>query len=321
MPASLEFLESGARKTGYQAATLEKVVRLGEIASEISRHPTLSDQLALKGGTAINLCPGPPERLSVDLDFNFIGCADRSGMIEARPHVERSLRELLRRLGYRVQMSPDAAASRKIFANYRSALGPEDRVEVDINYLWRVPLAGLQRVTLWQPDPLERPTVLMVSNEELWTGKVLAFLDRTAPRDAWDMSRLGMSPILRQSARGLRRWCIAMSIILDRPLAHYARDRLAARLTVDAIKSQLHPMLGLASRPEPAELADGAWRVAAPLLSTERSEAEFLNLAMSGTLAPQLIFAEDTESAARFTSHPQVAWKMQNLLRHLRKQP
>ena len=320
MPASLDFLESGARKTGYQAATLEKVVRLGEIAGEISRHPTLSGQLVLKGGTAINLCPGPPERLSVDLDFNFIGCANRSGMIEARPHVERSLGELLRKLGYRVQMSPDAAASRKIFANYRSALGPEDRVEVDINYLWRVPLAGLQRVTLWQPDHLEQPTVRMVSNEELWTGKMLAFLDRTAPRDAWDIWRLGKSPCLTESLASLRRWCIAMSIILDRPLVHYDRSRLAARLTADAIQSQLHPMLDLASRPAPEVLADGAWQVTMTLLSLAPSESEFLQLALSGTLAPHLIFAEDSAAAARFTNHPQVTWKMQNLRRHLRMQ-
>jgi predicted nucleotidyltransferase component of viral defense system len=52
---------------------MEKVVRLGGLAGDIARHPFLGHVLALKGGTALNLCYGPPKRLSVDLDYNYIG--------------------------------------------------------------------------------------------------------------------------------------------------------------------------------------------------------------------------------------------------------
>jgi hypothetical protein len=62
MPASLEYLERCSAQTGYQVVALEKVTRLGEIAGEIGRHPSLRDALALKGGTAINLCPGGRSR-------------------------------------------------------------------------------------------------------------------------------------------------------------------------------------------------------------------------------------------------------------------
>jgi hypothetical protein len=44
---------------------LEKVVRLGEIAGDIARHPLLGEALTLKGGSALNLCYGPPRRLAV----------------------------------------------------------------------------------------------------------------------------------------------------------------------------------------------------------------------------------------------------------------
>lgn len=91
MPASLEYLERCAAETGYQVAALEKVTRLGEIAGEIGRHPALRSSLALKGGTAINLCSGPPTRMSVDLDFNFVGCTDREGMVQERPAIESAL--------------------------------------------------------------------------------------------------------------------------------------------------------------------------------------------------------------------------------------
>jgi hypothetical protein len=56
MSVSLEYLQRCSAETGYAVGPLEKVVRLGEMAGEIGRHPLLGRVLALKGGTALNLC-------------------------------------------------------------------------------------------------------------------------------------------------------------------------------------------------------------------------------------------------------------------------
>jgi hypothetical protein len=317
MPASLEYLERCSAQTGYQVVALEKVTRLGEIAGEIGRHPSLRDALALKGGTAINLCPGPPTRMSVDLDFNFVACADRHAMVQARPAMEKALTDLVRRLGYQVQQSSEAAASRKFYATYRSVLGPNDRIELDINYLWRTPLAGVRRAELWQPGELERPLVTVVSDEELWVGKFLAFLDRTAPRDAWDIARLpSIVPGLAQSP-SFRQWLVAMSCILDHPIATYDFDRLKSRLTAEVIESQLHPMLTRGDRPDPGELLATAWHVAQPFVTLRPAEAEFASRMQRAELNVSLIFGDDDKAARRFETHPQVMWKIQNLRRHI----
>ena len=71
MSVSLEYLQRCSVQTGYQMPPLEKIVRLGDIAGDVARHPLLGRVLTLKGGTALNLCLGPPKRLSVDLDFNY----------------------------------------------------------------------------------------------------------------------------------------------------------------------------------------------------------------------------------------------------------
>jgi predicted nucleotidyltransferase component of viral defense system len=81
MNPSLEYLERCAAETGFQIIPLEKVVRLGEVAADVSRHPLLGEALALKGGTALNLCFGAPQRLSVDLDFNYIAHLERERML------------------------------------------------------------------------------------------------------------------------------------------------------------------------------------------------------------------------------------------------
>ena len=80
MNLSVNYLEGLATETGFRSDTLEKLIRLGGLAADIGRHPMLSRVLALKGGTALNLMFGPPARLSVDLDFNYIGHEDREAM-------------------------------------------------------------------------------------------------------------------------------------------------------------------------------------------------------------------------------------------------
>ncbi|MFQ5902691.1 MAG: nucleotidyl transferase AbiEii/AbiGii toxin family protein [Candidatus Binatia bacterium] len=95
MNLSSERLSILAGETAYRAETLEKVIRLGEFLADINRHPLLSRALALKGGTALNLFPGPPRRLSVDLDFNYIGYLDRERMLSERPDVERAVGTIL----------------------------------------------------------------------------------------------------------------------------------------------------------------------------------------------------------------------------------
>lgn len=85
------------------------------MAGDITRHPFLGKVLVLKGGTVLNLCFGPPKRLSVDLDYNYIGHLEREKMGEERSRVEEAVYELSRRRGYQPQRSADSFAGRKIF--------------------------------------------------------------------------------------------------------------------------------------------------------------------------------------------------------------
>ena len=184
MSVSLEYLQRCSAQTGYAVGPLEKVIRLGEMAGEITRHPLLGRVMALKGGTALNICYGPPRRLSVDLDFNYIGHLNREKMLEERPKLEDALIQVAGKKGYQFQQSADAFAGRKFFLIYRSATDQNDRIEMDVLYMFRLPVAGRAVRVLWQPGELDRPKVRVVSLLEILVGKVLAFLDRSAVRDA-----------------------------------------------------------------------------------------------------------------------------------------
>jgi hypothetical protein len=144
-------LERMSVETGFRLGTLEKVLRLDEFLVDVRRHPLLSRVLVLKGGTPLNLGFGPPARLSVDVDFNYVGALEREAMLAARPEVERALETIAGAQGYALQRSADAHAGRKLYLGYRNVNGGADRIEVDVNYLHR--LCILEPVTslIWRP--------------------------------------------------------------------------------------------------------------------------------------------------------------------------
>ncbi len=316
LPVSVEFLQRAAAETEFQVEALEKVVRLGELAGDVARHPFLGPALALKGGTALNLCWGAPSRLSVDLDYNVIGQPQRAVMLEARPQIEAAVEELGRRRGYLVQKSPDTFAGRKIYLRFTSAFGAADRIEVDLNFIFRVPVGAPEGRTLWQPGGLEPPTSLVVSLGELCVGKIMALLDRGAPRDAWDVARLPDLPDAPLASTRFRAQFLALSVILDHLVTSYTRERLAARLTERTIRDQLLPMFTTGEEPSAEELVGRAWAVVEPLLELTPEEMEFVEAIANGEFRPELL---GHPAALELRGHRAIEWKLKNVREHLRR--
>lgn len=100
MAPSVQTLQKLAGETGLQAGTLEKVIRLLDLLAEIAADPVLKDRVALKGGTALNVFYLALDRLSVDIDLNYIGALDREAMQAERPEVEGALAQILEAQGY-----------------------------------------------------------------------------------------------------------------------------------------------------------------------------------------------------------------------------
>jgi len=320
MNPSREYLQHCSIQTGYQIGPIEKVVRLGEMAGDIARHPFLGKALVLKGGTVLNLCFGPPKRLSVDLDFNYIGSLERAKMEEDRPRVEKAISELSKRRGYRAQKSADAHAGRKLYLSYRSVMGQDDRIEVDLNYIFRLPLAEPEVREMWQPGELDRPNVRVVGLEELIVGKLLALLDRGAARDIWDVANFSAETTGMLHSRQFRRQFIALSAILDHPLPTYTKERLKSILTDRAVSEHLAPMLATRELPRSIEIVDRAWGALQRLLTLEPNEKEYIAAIGSGDLRPQLLFTEDSEEFKRIAEHPAILWKVANVRNYLRGQ-
>ncbi len=180
MTLSLERVQQVARRTGFDVATVEKVIHLMNLLEAIDGHPVLRGKFALKGGTALNLFVFPLPRLSVDIDLNFIEPLSRTELEAIRPKLEQAFEAVFRREGFTIRKSPTEHAGGKWRLGYPSAGGGTSNLEVDLNYVLRVPL--------WEPEirdsaalgEYSAKNVRVLSEAELtdwtvWADKIITF--------------------------------------------------------------------------------------------------------------------------------------------------
>ncbi len=249
---SAQTLQRLADETGHQAGTLEKVLRLLDLLQEIAWDRVLADRLVLKGGTALNLFHLGLDRLSVDIDLNYVGALSRVAMEAERPDVDAALDRLLTSQGYGIRRRPGEHAGGKWLARYASALGGNATLEVDINYMARQPLFGMARMESLPLGGMRAKDVLVLDLHEIVAGKLVALIDRHAARDLFDARRIlsidGLdwdrikAAVLAMGASGRRDWrTMSIDAIEGDPREFrqelalcLPRGRLAARGEIDA---------------------------------------------------------------------------------------
>jgi predicted nucleotidyltransferase component of viral defense system len=308
---SAEYLARLAGGTGFRPDTLEKVLRLSRVLDQVGRHPFLGERLALKGGTALNLFFGAQApRLSVDLDFNYVRPVERDEMLREKGEVERALGLIAEGDGYRLQGDLREHAGGKIYLSYRNGLGTPDRIEVDVNFLYRV---SLQRVVIqegWTPDPDFPSRARLVGLEETLAGKLLALVDRGAPRDLYDAAGLagGRWPY---EAPLLRRLFVVLSAGLDRPMPTYEIPHRAS-LSQTELEEALEPMLRGDEHPRRDALTEALAPVMSTLATLSDPEKEYVERIQWGEFQPELVAGDDPELLERVRRHPMLLWKAEN---------
>jgi hypothetical protein len=290
---------------------LEKVLRLGRVLDQIGRHPFLGERLALKGGTALNLFFGArAPRLSVDLDFNYVRPVERDEMRREQPEIERALGLVAAGDDYRLQWSAPEHAGRKTYLLYRNAFGTPDRIEVDINYLYRVPLQPGHLQDGWTPDPDFAARARLVGLEEILAGKLLALVDRGAARDLYDAAGLAAGRWPYDAAR-LRRLFVVLSAGLDRPLPTYQIPHRAS-LTSAELEEALVPMLRRDERPQREALTTAIAPMMTALSTLSDAERTYVERIQLGEFQPELIVGDEPELLERVRRHPMLLWKAEN---------
>lgn len=319
MNISLERLTSEASETGFRPDMLEKVIHLINLLNALRSHPFLKDKLALKGGTALNLFLFNVPRLSVDIDLNYVGAEDREDMLAERPKLEQAIQAVFSREGLTVRRMPGEHAGGKWSLRYQSATGQGGNLEVDLNFMFRVPLWPLVTLNSHHVGSYQATDIPVLDIHEIAAGKLAALVARNQARDLFDSHQL-----LRREGIDRERLRIAFVVYG----AMNRKDWRAVSIddvAFDAaeLTRQLVPTLRTGALYEGDALVEYArmlveeckqsLKAVLPLIG---DESKFLDLLLDkGEIEPSLLTA-DEELCDRIKRHPLLKWKAINVRKH-----
>ena len=307
MRISPERLTTEAEATGFQPEVLEKTFHLLGLLDSINSHPFLRGKLALKGGTALNLFVFDVPRLSVDIDLNYVGSESMEDMRRERPIVEEALQAVFSREEYTVRRMPEEHAGGKWSLRYPTASGGSARIEVDVNYMYRVPM--------W---PLVPMTSRHLGRWQTSEFPLAALFARKRARDLLDCSLIFSLDTL--DLEKLRTAFVVYGGMNRRDWRTVTLDDVSFD-PVD-LSSQLMPALRVDRRREIRPTSYGEsliedYRRALPaLLPFTDAERKFLDMLLEeGEISPDLLSA-DQSLQERIAVQPLLQWKALNVRRH-----
>ena len=315
-----EALQRAAAAAGFDTESYEKVSLLVALLEGVRSHPYLRPRMALKDGTALNLFVFDLPRLSVDVDVNYVGAADRATMLAERPQVERAIEQVCGREGVSVRRVPADHAGGKWRLSFASALGGTRTLELDVNFVLRTPLWPIGLRDCQPIAGLRAMRVPVLDVHELAAGKLAALVARSAARDLFDARELlrrgGLDPVKLRLGfvvyGGANRRDWREVVVTD------------VTTTPAEVDAQLVPVLREGTRPKREQIV--AWtesliadarRLMATVLPLSADEMAFLErLNGEGEIVPELL-TEDPAQQALLLTHPGLRWKAQNVRQHL----
>lgn len=171
---------------------LEKYRAQVDLLLTILPHVAKEHNLALKGGTAINLFENDMPRLSVDIDLTYVnGDEDRATAL-------KNISDTLDRIQKRILSAvPEISLTRVPLGQGEDAKlncqTKQAHVKIEVNTTTRgiiFPVRLMEVVGTVQNDFKKFAAIHVVSHGELYGGKICAALDRQHPRDLFDIHLL-----------------------------------------------------------------------------------------------------------------------------------
>ena len=320
MRISPESLVAEAGATGFRADVLEKAAHLLGLLKAIRSHPLLGGKLALKGGTALNLFVFNVPRLSVDIDLNYVGAQSREAMLQERPRIEGAMQAVFSREDFEVRRMPEEHAGGKWSLRYATASGQSGGIDVDLNYMYRVPLWPVTTMDSHSLGSWRATGIPVVDIHELAAGKLTALLARQKARDLFD-SRLIFS-IGGLDFERLRTAFVVYGAMNRKDWRMVSAEDVA--FDPRELSGQLLPALrtggiqGIEAASYGGMLVDECREALSALLPFNDAERAFLDLLLDEGKIDASILTSDKTLQERIQVQPLLEWKAQNVRRHNR---
>ena len=183
-----------------------------------------------------------------------------------------------------------------------------------MDYLNRMPLLPVQYCTPVFPEGSSLDVPLNASIE-LAAGKVKALLERTVPRDLYDVSTLARNVKLYSTGdEDLDRKIMLFYWSLSAPFPREITiaERFAGKER--DVEENLHPVLSRADRPTLHDLVERAELFLKSVMQpADSDESDYLARMGEAEYSPELLLGDYPDVLLAAKVHPAMQWKVQNL--------
>ena len=281
-----------AKELGFVRDTFEKICRLADVLRFFEGDDMLSEYLALKGGTAINLTILDLPRLSVDIDLDFSKNAAREEMLAIRKSLGSRISRYMVANGYRLSpKSKNHHALDSFVYEYRNAGGMKDNLKIEVNYMLRCHVLPVVRRRVYLPWMADELTVLSVDTVEIFAAKIVALLSRTAARDLYDVHNMITHKLFDSPQLDMLRKCVVFysAVGAEHPPKEFALENLD-RVTKRSITTDLYPVLRHGEKFKLLEIQGEIRKYLSEILIPTVDERIFWESFGKGLYNPQLVF-------------------------------
>ena len=184
-----------------------------------------------------------------------------------------------------------------------------DNLKIEINYMLRCHVLEVKRRKVDLPWLDRELTVLSVDPMEIFASKIVALLDRAAPRDLYDLHNMLRFGLFDESEQELLRRCVVFYAAIgteETPTA-FSFDSIMA-IQQNKIKTDLLPVLRNSAFFDVKAAQDECIGYLEKLLVLTERETEFLQAFRGKQYRPKLLFDEET-IVDRVSDHPMARWK------------
>lgn len=302
-------LQKEADQYHYVRDTYEKVVRLVDLLSYIRSQSFLFENLALKGGTAINLTIFDLPRLSVDIDLDYTSNSSRDDMLKDRDKIKSLLIDYLEKNGY--QLGKDIRehhALDSIKAIYTNAGGNLDNIKIEINYMLRAHIYEPINVKTKNYGLIGEVEVRIINPIEIFGSKLVALMTRSTPRDLYDFFYMINADIFNEAEiKKIKRCAVFYRAISNEDgMFDFNLDNLDS-ITQNNIKRFLIPVINAKEFFSLLEAKQTINDFFNEHFVLDENESMFIEQFKQKKYVPELLY--DGDELKRIKNHPMALWK------------
>lgn len=242
-------------------------------------------------------------------------------MLAKRPRIEQAVQAVFAREGFTVRRMPEEHAGGKWSLRYQSAAGQGGNLEVDLNFmywvpLWPVTLSDSYPVGTWQANQIP-----VIDIHELAAGKMAALLARRQARDLFDSHRILHKENLDHDrlrtafvvygAMNRKDWRTVSTEDVNFESAELARQLMPTLRVSESAERESFDQYG-------TRLVEECRQALSVVLPLKENEKAFFDLLLEQGEIDSTILTYDLDLQQRIQKQPLLEWKAVNVRKYKR---